>query len=742
MAGLVGISRWKLSSQITVLSIVFALVLSAGIAAVAWWAETRIDARSVERQAQSVHIGFQDIADGIPKQLDSSAIWDDAVINARANDDVWLAENLVEWMSDFYGFSRIYLLGANDEVVRAASDGKRATNEVYAAQRPAIGPLVQQLRQMMERASLGLEDSTEAITGLGVMDTVSLPDGRTAIVSARPVVPSSEAVAQAPGTEFVLVAVRLVNSSLTDEIAEKYSLIDLNFSRLNLITADRTSSPVLNNSGRIVGFLSWKPDKPAAELVVAIAPAVGLGMALALVGMVALLVRLRMTSNRLEASQAHAQYLAFHDPLTGAPNRALFEDRLERALVSAHRNGDRVALHYLDIDRFKHVNDTLGHPAGDELIRQVARRLATAVREVDTVARLGGDEFAIIQVDAVSDVGAEALCKQMLTAVEIPFDLLGDEAQVGISIGVALSSDQDHDAKGLMRKADIALYQAKANGRGRFQLFAGDMDDFVRRRRELERDLRAALRDETGLWLAYQPIFDATTNTMLGAEALVRWDHPNRGPLTPDQFVAMAEERGIIDLLGGWVLKTACAFAASCELPWVAVNVSPLQFRDDRFADLVLATLERYDLEPARLELEVTEGLLLQNSVVVQATLNRLRAAGVRIALDDFGTGYSSISYLRTYGVDKLKIDRSFVDKLGQENQLTGIVRSIIDLAGTLSMQVTAEGVETEAQRQILVSMHCAQLQGYLLSKPVTEARLLELLQVKGADDAVTPRRA
>ncbi|CAN7599916.1 putative bifunctional diguanylate cyclase/phosphodiesterase [Devosia sp. LjRoot3] len=274
----------------------------------------------------------------------------------------------------------------------------------------------------------------------------------------------------------------------------------------------------------------------------------------------------------------------------------------------------------------------------------------------------------------------------------------------------------------------MALYEAKTGGRNRYMLYGGELGAVVRERLALELDLREALRADQGLKLAYQPIFCSRTQHILGAEALLRWDHPVRGSLSPAAFIKLAEERGLIKQLGLWALRRACSFAARSSLPWVAVNVSPIQFRDERFADRVFEVLADTGLHPTRLEIEVTEGLLLQNSSEVQETLRVLRAHGIRVALDDFGTGYSSISYLRTFGVDKLKIDQSFTAQLGLNVEIDSIVRSIIDLGRAMKMKLTAEGVETEAQKNLLIAMGCDQLQGYLLARPLDSSALDDLL--------------
>jgi diguanylate cyclase (GGDEF)-like protein/PAS domain S-box-containing protein len=425
-------------------------------------------------------------------------------------------------------------------------------------------------------------------------------------------------------------------------------------------------------------------------------------------------------------AQDQIQFIALHDPLTGLPNRFQFEKKLAEALV-ASRASAPAALLYLDLDRFKTINDTLGHPAGDELIRQVGARLRAVTRSTDTVARLGGDEFAIVMAGIADPGEAELFSRRILAELSHPFDLFGNQAYVNASIGLALAGDVPADGSEMLRRADIALYRAKARGRGRYEIFADSMADALIETSQIEQDLRSALLTGTGLYALYQPVFDAATTEMVGAEALVRWDHPQRGTLAPSVFVGVAEERGLIEALGQHVLSHACTTAREAELPWVAVNVSPAQIRNTHFAEAVLDTLGSARLDPHRLQIEITEGTLLESTEAVHAALSQLRASGVRIALDDFGTGYSSLNYLRRYNIDKLKIDRSFVSQLGSSDDTGAIVAAMIALAKAMRMKVTAEGVETEAQREALVALGCGELQGFLLSRPLTNIQLAEI---------------
>jgi diguanylate cyclase (GGDEF)-like protein/PAS domain S-box-containing protein len=423
-------------------------------------------------------------------------------------------------------------------------------------------------------------------------------------------------------------------------------------------------------------------------------------------------------------AEAHMHFLAYHDSLTGLPNRAQFERDLGRLATNAAA-GTPATLVLIDLDRFKHINDTLGHVAGDDLLRQLANRLFQLVGPAGTLARVGGDEFAILLAGPAAGA-AESLCAAIQLQFGRPFRLFDDPAFITASFGIA-PWRPGSDAFSMLREADIALYEAKARGRGRWQVFAPPMAEMVEEKRRIEQDLRRAL-TEGGqqLTLEYQPIFAADGRSIVGAEALVRWDHPERGRLAPDVFIGVAEERGLIEKLGEWVFGEACSMLASTAIPWVAVNVSPVELKSRRFVDRVIETLRERSIDPKRLQLEITEGVLLDTSEATEAGLTRLREAGIRLALDDFGTGYSSLNYLRRYNVDKLKIDQSFVGQLGDSADAEVIVRTIIDLARSLKMRVTAEGVATEGQRDYLVAHGCHELQGFLLSQPLPLEAFLE----------------
>ena len=416
-------------------------------------------------------------------------------------------------------------------------------------------------------------------------------------------------------------------------------------------------------------------------------------------------------------TQEHLSHIVRHDALTGLPNRVMFRDHMQRALPQLRR-GHTLAVLCLDLDGFKGVNDTLGHPAGDELLRQVARRLRAITRETDLLARLGGDEFAIVQIDADQPKQVIALADRLIETVKAPFDVQGQQVEIGVSIGAALADAVVTSPDELLRNADIALYRAKAEGRGIYRFFEPGMDAEIQQRRRLEADLRIALA-EAQFEVFYQPLMEARFQTLIGFEALIRWRHPIRGLIPPNDFIPVAEETGLIKPIGTWVLSQACADAVSWpEHVKVAVNLSPVQFGNSDLAEEVRQALAVSGLAARRLELEITESVLLQDTDATLGVLRRLHDLGVRISMDDFGTGYSSLSYLRRFPFDKIKIDRSFVNNLHQGNGSIEIVRAIVGLGKALGMDVLAEGVETQQQLNILKAEGCDELQGYLFSKP------------------------
>ena len=421
-------------------------------------------------------------------------------------------------------------------------------------------------------------------------------------------------------------------------------------------------------------------------------------------------------------------HMARHDPLTDLPNRTLFHEQMERALRRTRRDG-QIAVLCLDLDHFKDINDTLGHPTGDHLLKAVAERLGQAIRETDTLARLGGDEFAIVQVEA-NDQPAQsaALASRLVDVISAPYDINGHHVVIGTSIGVSIAPTDGTDPDQLLKNADMALYRAKADGRGTYRFFEDDMDARAQSRRTLELDLRAAV--ACGQFeLYYQPIQTIGTGEIIAFEALARWNHPIRGMIQPPDFIPLAEQTRLIVPIGDWVLRTACSEAAGWSRKIrIAVNLSAVQFKNRKLVESVQAALSESGLAPDRLELEITETILLHDYEGTLATLRALRNLGVRISMDDFGTGYSSLSYLQSFPFDKIKIDQSFIRELANREESMAIVRAITGLGKSLGISTTAEGVETREQLRLLRAEGCTEVQGYLFSPPCPAAEVETLL--------------
>ena len=426
--------------------------------------------------------------------------------------------------------------------------------------------------------------------------------------------------------------------------------------------------------------------------------------------------------------EARIAYMAHHDALTDLPNRVLMNEKLELALGRI-REGEIAASHLLDLDDFKNINDTLGHPAGDKLLRKVADRLRTMVRSTDTIARMGGDEFAILQCGLTQPAAATDIAQRIIEVVSQPYDIDGHQVVIGTSIGIAMGPHDGTTPDQLIRNADLALYRAKGEGRGTYSFFEPEMDGLMQARRTMETDLRKA--HVAGEFeLLYQPVVDLATDEISGLEALIRWRHPDKGMIPPSDFITLAEEMGLIEPISEWVLRQACARAAQWPADLkIAVNLSPAQFRRPGLVEMVVNALTTSGLPADRLELEITESSLLQNSEATLGMLYQLRELGVRIAMDDFGTGYSSLSYLQSFPFDKIKIDRSFVKDIADGVGSLNIVRAVTAMARGLGMTTTAEGVETPEQLEMVRAEGCTEMQGYLFSRPLPAREVDELLE-------------
>jgi diguanylate cyclase (GGDEF)-like protein len=444
--------------------------------------------------------------------------------------------------------------------------------------------------------------------------------------------------------------------------------------------------------------------------------------------------RIQELFEELEAKNKQLSKMAMYDHLTGLPNRTLFRELFQHEAAAARRQQDHCALLFIDLDRFKAINDSMGHAAGDELLLGISQRLVATLRESDIVCRVSGDEFLVLLTQAGSIEQVSVTVERLLRAIQVPLLLprAASTAQVSASIGVALYPGNGDDFETLARCADLAMYKSKDMGKGRYCFYEHDLDIALRSRLELERELLQAIANHE-LLLHYQPVFDMRSGRVVGCEALVRWLHPQRGLLMPGTFIQTAEETGLIRELGLWTLDAACAQLASWKAAGlhpgrIAVNVSALQFRDQRLPQVLHTAMQTYDIQPGELELELTESTLMSDTESAQATVASLRELGVALAIDDFGTGYSSLSYIKRLRPDKLKIDRSFVKDLPDDADDRALTEAIVSIAQALSITVVAEGVETAEQRDYLLGLGCALQQGYLLGRPMPAEQLLALM--------------
>jgi diguanylate cyclase (GGDEF)-like protein len=447
--------------------------------------------------------------------------------------------------------------------------------------------------------------------------------------------------------------------------------------------------------------------------------------------------QLLLVRRRAEQQEAQISHMAHHDHLTDLPNRMRFRDRLEHALTGGRRES-QIAVLCLDLDHFKNVNDTLGHPVGDELLKAVAVRLRSCVRGSDTIARLGGDEFAIIQMLIGHPGEAARLASRIQEEFKEPFKLDGHQIIADVSIGISIAPGDASEPDQLLKNADLALYGAKSEGRGTYKFFEPEMDARMRARRRVEIDLRNAIANgEFEMW--YQPLINLSSNKITGLEALLRWRHPGRGLIAPTEFISIAEETGLIVPLGEWALRKACSDATI----WpddigVAVNLSPAQFKRQNLVQVVANVLATSGLPANRLELEITEAVLMENTEATRQTLHELKDLGLRIVMDDFGIGYCSLSYLRSFPFDKIKIDRSFIGDLSGAQSAAAIVLAIATLARSLNMTTTAEGIESQQQLEIVRAADCTEAQGYFFSaaKPANEIIQLLVPRIQSAANA------
>ncbi len=683
----------------------------------------RADEVAVEHERQLLARVLDNRAARLLQEVQSVASSKSAIRNIRTKfDPEWTEERAGLWLESHFNHDGIIVFGGDDNPLYSLI-GRRAGKPSWLHSAwPDLSELIDYMRG--RAASLrGTFSATGAATSKPTIHSSATAFrrflGRPAILAAAMVGPADDNTTVRDAGAPILLTFRFIDDKELSDIAGQLRLTHLRK------IGDTEDAPdgdfvydLANANGDLVARFAWNPKQPGAEIVHSVIPFIAVALAGFALLAAFVLRYMRRTAVAIAAGESRLRHLAMHDPLCGLPNRIFFTERLEATIEDVRAGAPPAAVFYIDLDHFKDVNDTLGHHVGDELIRNVTLRLSHTLRGDDLVARLGGDEFAVVSTLGEDTGKMMAVAQRMISAICAPYSIGGHNIVIGASVGIAVIDKNCAGTTDIMRYADMALYRAKNEGRNRACLYDAAMDADLSNRKLLEADLREAIEHDR-LQLLYQPIVNKSGEAMVGVEALCRWTHPTRGEIPPSEFIPVAEHSGLIIDLGSWVLRRACLDGNSWPELSVAVNVSPLQFRRLDFCSVVERTLDETGFNPARLELELTESVLLGNVDTAEAAMMRLKELGVQVALDDFGTGYSSLLYLRRFPFDKLKIDRSFVKSIEKAADAAAIVHAVVGLGRGLGMKVTAEGVETADQQLFLRAAGVHSMQGYRFGKAV-----------------------
>ena len=716
----------RLSSQLSRTAIGILIAVALVSVAGLYWATRQSDEVSVERQVRVARHSINIALDELALQQETVAIWDNSALEMTRGvpDQQWLFDNVGFWLHRIFGHDEVYLIDGRDRPVQSVVGGKIVSNSRYWALQKDFDLLLHSARG--EIRQVGPHDriagrplhpkSTVLTTERPTHDThLMLIGGRPAVASAMLIQPSTANYVRPKHDWPALISLRYIDGQFLNELQSRYLIDDARFSASPALLPGEQALPLETEWHQRLGYLIWRPELPGRRILAMMLPLVISGLAVLALLMLLLTKRLKQTLNERAEFEARAAHLAYHDSLTGLPNRALLNERLQQSLAALERGG-ALSLLLIDLDRFKQVNDTLGHLAGDQLIREFAGRLLRLVRPTDTVARLGGDEFAVILCGGWKRAEVHRLCSAIIELFHVPFTLAETQVFGGASIGAVYVRGKLRDGTELMRRADVALYRAKADGRGCARFYEEGMDASDRARARLETDLRNAVDNgELSVWR--QPQVNRG-GILVGQELLLRWMHPSIGWIGAQDIIPLAEETGLIIPIGEWMLREAAHTAAASPDLFTAVNLSPVQLAQPNFAAHLIAVFAEAGADARKIELEVTEQVMIDDGATAKRNLQQLRRAGLRIALDDFGTGYSSLSYLRELSVDKIKIDRSFVADLQNSKDARAIVAAIVTLGRAIGLTVSAEGVESEVQAEILLAAGCDQLQGFLYGAP------------------------
>jgi diguanylate cyclase (GGDEF)-like protein len=691
----------------------------------------RADEVALENERQLFTRAITNHAERVLREIDAVANTEAAYRKVRINfDSEWVKVYIGLRLQSFFDHHFVFVADSSDRFLYASIGNRSVDPNWFNSVRPELDPILGRLRSGREEA--GAITLAGADTGVANRNRIAHLQsflGRPAIIAAVAISTPDDPSPQATANAHIVMSVKFVDEEVLREIASRLQLRNLH--KVDSDWAAVSGEYLFTMSdvhGQPIASFAWTPKRPGAEIVDSVIPFIAVALAGFVILAIIVYMNMRRTAATIASGESRLRYLALHDPLSGLPNRIYFSERLESAIENVRKGSPAATVLYIDLDHFKDVNDTLGHPIGDELIRAVTQRLKQALRNDDLVARIGGDEFAVITT-AGSDHGAlQAIASRLIAALCAPYLIGTQTIVIGASIGIAVIHEHVASSADIMRHADMALYRAKNEGRNRACIYDTAMDSDLLKRKLVENDLRAAI-EKDELQVAYQPIVNNSGETIVAVEALCRWTHPVRGEIKPSEFIPIAENSGLIIELGEWILRRACLDGKAWPDIAVSVNVSPLQFRRADFVDVVERILEETRFDPTRLELEVTESTLLGNVDTAELAMFRLKALGVRLALDDFGTGYSSLLYLRRFPFDKLKIDRSFVHSIERAADAAAIVHAVVSLGRGLGMKVTAEGVETAEQQLFLRAAGIHSMQGFRFGRPGPAAAITQRLE-------------
>ena len=718
--------RWQFSFGVLAPAALLLALAGATVIVFVVWSTNGVDQRQVERERAMVMQAFERQVEAMLAIQKGIALGDgttdDAGLGARK---AWIDSQLGVRANEYFGFEATAIISEPGRLLHTPEGDGTNSPLLLGDAWPTLAPLISRMRAELAGGAMR-RFLSEGASYPRVFDFVTIGN-QPALATIVPIGGRGYEGGAIEGSEPLYLAIDHLDADFAGRVGREHLFEEARFTSPGAPRQEGYAGhPLLDSNGRIVAVFEWRPFRPGVEMLNQTGPVLLVAFVLAALIVTWLVNRLWTSSAALQAEKREAQHRATHDSLTGLPNRNRFDAALERELSSGR--GHPAALLMIDLDRFKQVNDTLGHAAGDELIRAVARRLEQLLGPADFLARLSGDEFAVIHQCRSGERTAVHLANQIVDAIAKPFLTSAGEAFVGASVGIANWRIGESSGQELRRRADVALYEAKAKGRNGVVVYQEAMGVRLRDRHTIEARLRDALKTGERLSIALQPLFTAQGG-ISGAEVLVRWHDTQLGQVAPAEFVPIAESCGLIERLGDLILARALAFGARFPGRRLAINISPVQLRNPRFPERVFDLLVETAMRPSDLELEITEGILLENDGPALEAITAFRRAGIRVALDDFGTGYSSLSYLRRYPVDSIKIDRSFVAQLAPDGPSVAIVQAMVSLAHALNIEVTAEGVETDAQFAMLRQMGCNLFQGYLLGSPVSQDDMEEQLR-------------